>query len=58
MGFMFLFLGLMVFLVFRDVNRGVRISQATDRHERSLRQLEQRDQAIKNFRPAFDLKKE
>ena len=58
MGFMFLFLGLMVFLVFRDVNRGVRISQATDRHERTLRQLEQRDQAIKNFRPAFDLKKE
>ncbi|MDO5317464.1 MAG: RIP metalloprotease RseP [bacterium] len=56
MGFMFLFLGLMIFLVFRDVNRGVRISAATDRHERALQKLEQRYQAIKNFRPAFDLK--
>lgn len=55
-GFMFLFLGLMIFLVFRDVRRGVRISEASDRHEKTLQRLEQREQAIKNFKPAFDLK--
>lgn len=51
MVFMWLFLGLMVFLVFRDVNRSRRIRAATEEYER-------RSEALKNaepFRPAFDL---
>ncbi len=55
--FMWLFLALMLFLVFRDVSRSRRLSVATDRHETALRQNAERERAAKAFRPAFDLGK-
>ena len=55
--FMWLFLALMLFLVFRDVSRSRRLSVATDRHEAALRQNAERERAAKAFRPAFDLGK-
>ena len=55
--FMWLFLALMLFLVFRDVSRSRRLGAATDRREATLRQDAERARAAKAFRPAFDLGK-
>jgi len=54
--FMWLFLALMIFLVFRDVGRSSRIHSA-ERDFKKQQQLE-REEAERawNFRPAFDLK--
>ncbi len=53
--FMWFFLALMVFLVFRDVSRTRRISTANAKYERQQEQSERRLRAMRNFRPAFDL---
>ena len=53
--FMWFFLALMVFLVFRDVSRTRRISTANAKYERQQEQSERRLRAERNFRPAFDL---
>jgi regulator of sigma E protease len=54
--FMWLFLSLMVFLVFRDVRRSSSIHRAERDLGRRL-QLERNEiERVKNFRPAFDMK--
>ena len=53
--FMWFFLALMIFLVFRDVSRTRRISTANAKYERQQEQSERRLRAERNFRPAFDL---
>ena len=53
--FMWLFLALMLFLVFRDIARGRRLSAAEARHAQAARQAEAHARAAKAFRPAFDL---
>ncbi len=55
MGFMWLFLALMLFLVWRDVSRSRRIHMAMGEHERLLELKERRDAVIADFRPAFDV---
>ena len=55
MAFMWLFLLLMVTLVFRDVARARRISRASDRYDRIQKAHLRHAQAVKDFRPAFDL---
>ena len=55
MCFMWFFLLLMVTLVWRDVARTRRISAASDRFERLQMEQRRHDEALKNFRPAFDL---
>ena len=55
MAFMWLFLLLMVTLVWRDVARTRRLSRASDRFERLQMEQQRHDEAVKNFRPAFDL---
>ena len=55
MAFMWLFLLLMVTLVFRDVARARRISRASDRYDRIQEAHRRHAQAVKDFKPAFDL---
>ncbi|MGN0852121.1 MAG: M50 family metallopeptidase [Kiritimatiellia bacterium] len=55
LGFMWLFLALMVFLVFRDVRRSVRIHGALADLEVRREAEGRRRLAAGNFRPAFDL---
>ena len=55
MAFRWLFLLLMVTLVFRDVARARRISRASDRYDRIQKAHLRHAQAVKDFRPAFDL---
>ena len=54
--FMWLFLALMVFLVFRDVSRSRRIHRAERDFERLQRQEEAEAERARSFRPAFELK--
>lgn len=56
MAFMWLFLGLMLFLVWRDVARTRRLGAAEDRSDRMARQEARAREAARNFRPAFNLK--
>lgn len=54
--FMWMFLGLMILLVWRDVARGRRISAISDRRAK-LVQIDQRiENAQRNFKPAFRIK--
>ena len=55
MAFMWLFLGLMIFLVFRDVGRSTRIHKAMSALEVRQQLEEQKRLAAENFKPAFDL---
>jgi len=57
MAFMWFFLALMVTLVWRDVARARRVSRASDRYERIERERQLHAEAVKNFKPAFDLGK-
>ena len=54
--FMWLFLALMIFLVFRDVGRSRRIHRAERDLDKFLQQEKDDAERAKNFRPAFDLK--
>ena len=54
--FMWLFLALMIFLVFRDVGRSSRIHKAENEFKKQEAREEQMLERAKNFRPAFDLK--
>lgn len=53
--FMWLFLSLMIFLVFRDVGRSRRIHKALNEYEQYQQQEKQEAERIKNFKPAFNL---
>ncbi len=53
--FMWLFLSLMIFLVFRDVGRSRRIHKALNEYEQYQQQEKQNAERVKNFKPAFNL---
>lgn len=55
MTFMWLFLALMIFLVFRDVGRSTRIHKALAEMEVRQQAEEAQRLAAENFKPAFDL---
>lgn len=55
--FMWMFLSLMIFLVFRDVGRSRRIHKAMNEYEKDLQEEKQETLRIQNFKPAFELKK-
>jgi len=55
MVFMWLFLAMMLFLVWRDISRSRRINAASDRHDRLMQKVEAHRKAVRNFKPAFEL---
>lgn len=57
MVFMYLFLSLMIFLLFRDIGRSRRIRKAMGELEVLQQQEEQTAARARNFKPAFELKK-
>lgn len=57
MTFMWIFLGLMVFLVYRDVTRSRRIHKAAAAYEARQRVEAVQRLKLENFKPAFDLER-